>query len=239
MLNTIVAQSVRFFADEIEKLKSGGMAVDAALKKVTIDTLKKHKRIIFGGNGYSAEWEAEAARRGLPNLRTTPEALDTYYSEKNIDLFESMNVLTRQELQARSSILFEDYTKRILIEGRVLSNMALTQIAPVAFEYQKVLAESISALEAVTGKNSAKTQRESLAQLTQTLNSLIEHAKAIQSVVNQAHHQESISASAHYCQKELKPLMVLAREASDELEAIIPAKDWPLPTYHQMLFMQD
>jgi glutamine synthetase len=239
VLNTIVAQSVRFIADEIEKLKAGGMPVAEALNKVTRATLKNHARIIFNGNGYSAEWAVEAARRGLPNLRTTPAALDTLYSEKNIALFEGMKVLQREELLSRSQILFEDYVKRIAIEGKVLANIALTKVVPVAIQYQKNLADSIAALESVGGKESAVAQRKLLARVTSSLNTLLGGAEKLTAVVDQAHHQASPQASAHYMEKNLIPLMVSTREASDALEVVIAAKDWPLPTYHEMLFHQD
>jgi glutamine synthetase len=239
ILNTIVAQSVKFLADEIEALKAKGVAIDVALKQVTQAALKKHKRIIFNGNGYSDEWAVEAAKRGLPNLRSTPQALDTLYSEKNIDLFESMAVLTREELLSRSQVLFEDYTKRILIEGKVLTSIALSQVAPVAFEQQQKVARSITAMEAIHGAGTAKTQRALLGRITHALDALLDGAEKVKAVVAAAHEQPTAAASAHYCEKNLIPLMSTTREASDALETIIAAKDWPLPTYHEMLFHQD
>jgi glutamine synthetase len=243
VLNTIVAESVRYFANEIDKLKQTGVSISDAQIRVTRDVLKKHSRIIFNGNGYSAEWAEEAARRGLPNLRTTPDALDTLYSDKNINLFEGMKVFTRQELQSRSHILFEDYIKRISIEGKVLAQMMLTNIVPVAFRYQKKLSHSITAVESVMGKEnskeSTKIQRELLEKVNKNLNTLLEGANKISTVLHSAHEQSNPSASAHYLEKNLKPLMLNIREASDALETVIEAKEWPLPTYHQMLFHQD
>jgi glutamine synthetase len=239
VLNTIVAQSVRFFAEEVDKLKKAGASVEDAMKRVTQGALAKHKRIIFNGNGYSEEWAVEAKKRGLPNLKTTPQALDTLYSEKNISLFESMKVLTREELAARSQILFEDYTKRILIEGKVMASMVLTQIVPAVFKQQKDLAVSIREMETITGAGSGKVQRGLLNDLTANLNQVIEGAEKVKKVCDQAHHQESPAASAHYCEKNLIPLMVETRAAADKLETMMAAKDWPLPTYHQMLFHQD
>jgi len=239
VLNTIVAESVRFMAEEIEKLKAAGVSIADAQTQVTRDALKKHQRIIFNGNGYSAEWAAEAARRGLPNLRTTPDALDTFYSEKNVRLFEGMKVLTRAELQARSQILFEDYTKRICIEGKVLADMARTQVAPAAFKYQKKVADSIAATEAILGAGSDKTQRDLLVRINRNLSALLSGAEQVVHVVEQAHAHATPAAAAHYLEKNLKPLMETTRTASDELETVIAADKWPLPTYHQMLFHQD
>jgi glutamine synthetase len=252
VLNTIVAESVAFFADEIAALKAKGMSIADAQVQVTRDSLKKHSRIIFNGNGYSAEWAAEAARRGLPNLRTTPDALDTFYSEKNVRLFEGMKVLTRAELLSRSQILFEDYTKRISIEGKVLAEMARTRIAPAAFAYQKQLADSIAASEAVLGQTATASaaassttpsaphpQRELLTRLNRQLSALLQGAEEVARVVDQAHDHPTPAASAHFLETNLKPLMRTTRIAADELETIIPAKEWPLPTYHQMLFHQD
>lgn len=240
MLNTIVAQSVRWFADEIEAAKSRGVSVDAALKEVTQRALREHKRIIFNGNGYSKEWEEEAGRRGLPNLRSTPDALDTLYSDKNISLFESMRVLTRAELAARSTILFEDYTKRILIEGRVLVNMVQTHIAPAAFKYQQAVADSIAALERVAGGSAAVTkQREVLTRLSSALSRVLESVDAVRGVLDAAADGGSAPSAAHYCEKNLLPAMEATRVACDQIETILPADQWPFPTYHQMLFHQD
>jgi len=239
VLNTIVAESVKDFADEIEKLRKSGMSAHDAMVSVARDALKRHKRIIFNGNGYSQEWADEARRRGLPNLRSTPDALDTLYSEKNIALFEGMKVLTRQELKARSNILFEDYTKRILIEGRVVADVALTKVVPAAIDYQLRLGGALQLSEGVVGADGAAPQRKLLTELTNRLSDLMRATEGVKRVCDAAHDQGSVEASAHYLQTHLIPLMNDARQASDALESIIPADQWPLPTYHHMLFHQD
>ena len=109
VLNTIVAESLKYMGQQIKQLVDAGKTVKAALHTVTADTLRKHRRVVFNGNGYSEEWQQEAARRGLPNFKSTPSALDTYYSEKNVKLFEELKVLDRTELQARATIMYEDY----------------------------------------------------------------------------------------------------------------------------------
>ena len=109
VLNTIVAESIKHIGQQIKQLIDAGTPVASALRSVTADTLRKHRRVVFNGNGYSDDWQQEAARRGLPNFKSTPSALDTYYSDKNVKLFEELKVLDRTELQARATIMYEDY----------------------------------------------------------------------------------------------------------------------------------
>ena len=109
VLNTIVAESIKHMGQQIQQLIGAGKPVAEALRTVTADALRKHRRVVFNGNGYSDEWQQEAARRGLPNFKSTPSALDTYYSDKNVKLFEELKVLDRTELQARATIMYEDY----------------------------------------------------------------------------------------------------------------------------------
>lgn len=242
VLNTIVADSIRFIADEIEARlkKNPGTTAHDLMLAVVKETIKKHRRIIFNGNGYSAEWAEEAARRGLLNLKSTPAALDLLYSKKNIDLFSSLSVLSFDELQARSNILFEDYVKRINIEGRVMVNMVKNQILPIGFKYQKKMSDSIQSVEESTQlKTLTSAQKKHLTVVAQTIDSLIDAMNHLEAVLGQLHHHDSPQASAHYAEKDLIAAMKATRTASDKLETLLPADEWPFPTYHQMLFHQD
>ena len=240
VLNAIVADSIRHMADDIERLtkKGKGKSTQDALREVTANTLKQHKRIVFNGNGYSDEWQAEAARRGLPNFRSTPKALDTYYSEENIALFESLKVLDRTELQARQIILMEDYSKRLCIEVRVLCQLCVQSIAPVVVRYIKEVHDALSVTSTLPSANTTPTS-ELLKALTTHLNAMLGGVDELKSALHDVHSQENVSASAHYCEDQLIPRMGAVRTAADALEQIVPADQWPLPTYHQMLFHQD
>ena len=240
VLNTIVAESVREMGSELEQLITAGTSTDDALRQVTASTLKAHRRVVFNGNGYSDEWQQEAARRGLPNFKSTPKALDTYYSEKNVALFESLAVLDRTELQARTVIMTEDYIKRLCIEVKVMVQLCLQSIAPVVVEYLLAV-QGVEALGAAKGVSKVDgTGVTRLAkQLSEQLNAMLEGVEELKTKLHDVHSQESVSASAHYCEDQLIPAMDKTRAAADELEQIVPADKWPLPSYHQMLFHQD
>ena len=241
MLNTIVAESVRQMGDELEQLIKDGTSTEAALRQVTASTLKAHKRVVFNGNGYSDEWQAEAKRRGLPNFKSTPKALDAYFSDKNIRLFESLKVLDRTELQARQVIMQEDYVKRLCIEVKVMIQLCQQSIAPAAIEY--ILAvqgvEALGAAKGVSKVDGSGGVGRLAKQLAEQLNLMLDGVEQLRTKLHDVHHQPSVSASAHFCEDQLIPAMERTRAAADELEQIVPADKWPLPNYHQMLFHQD
>jgi len=237
VLNTIVAESLKQMGQRIKQLIDSGKPVPEALRTVTADTLRQHRRVVFNGNGYSEEWQQEAARRGLPNFKSTPSALDTYYSEKNVALFEELKVLDRTELQARATIMYEDYVKKLCIEVKVLIQLCQQSIAPVVVDYIKDVHESFNIATSLKLTHSA--QRRLLERLSGELDKLLDGVEQLRERLHAVHEQSGVGASAHYCEDVLIPLMNTTREAADELEQLVPADKWPLPTYHQMLFHQD
>jgi len=222
--------------EEIYKEKQRGASTAEAIRKVVQSALKKHVRVIFNGDGYCEEWPIEAKRRGLPNLKTTPEALDILSDQKNIDLFERVGVLSKAELLARQEILYEEYKKKIVIEGKTLCGMAHNHIIPAAIEYQTKCAEAINA---VNNDNSTKQQQSHLNELTKTINSALAATKHLDEVVEGIHKQPNVKAEAHYANKTIKPALDTLREPLDQLEVLLPRALWPFPVYHEMLFHQD
>jgi glutamine synthetase len=236
VLNTIVADSVKQLGEEIYKEKQRGASTDAAIKSVVSKALKKHMRVVYDGNGYSEEWPIEAKRRGLPNLRQTPEALDVLSDQKNIDLYERVGVLSKAELLARQEILYEEYQKKISIEGKCLAGMARNHILPAAIEYQSKCAEAISN---VNNDQATKNQQSHLQEITKHINTALGAVKHLDEVVDAIEKQPSPKAMAHYANKSIKPALDTVREPLDALEQLLPRSLWPFPVYHEMLFHQD
>jgi len=240
-LNTILADSVRHLANELEKELSMGKGKDAAIQHVARNTIIKHKDVIWNGNGYSKEWQEEAARRGLPNLRTTPQALRELDKPKTIKLFEDMKVLNEHELRARKSVFEEDYFKKILIEAKTLRTIAATQIIPAANRYTVGVATSLAHLK------NAKSGAHALSVLGDTIEAAysgLAHLEEILARVD-AHHGHVDEGAGNppeacaFAETRILPALDELRGSLDKLETLIDADKWPLPTYHQMLFNQD
>jgi len=234
VLNTILAESIQHLATELEKLLKSGKGKDEAIIEVARKTFVKHWDIVFNGNGYSEEWQKEAARRGLPNLRTTPQALKELDNPKTIKLFNDMKVLTVDELKARKIVFEEDYAKKLLIEAKTLRTIAATQLIPASSRYAVELATTLAHLK--ESKNGGRT----LSTLTSTIDQAYGGLHELDNVIDQAGHQHGDSASAaDYAEKQLFPALGHLREHLDKLETLVAADRWPIPTYHQMLFHSD
>ncbi|MGN1481083.1 glutamine synthetase III family protein [Porcipelethomonas sp.] len=231
IMNTIVAQVLSEFADELEKADD----FKSALKKLLVKTIKEHKRVIFNGNGYSDEWLEEAKRRGLPNLVSTVDALPHYTDEKYIKMFEKFKIYTKAEIVSRQEILLDNYSKVINIEALTMLDMAKKLIAPAALEYTKFVSDAV-----VTKKNAGidSSLEEELANkltsLTSSVYAAIDtlDAKRIAS----KDHEESVESLARYYREEVFSAMQSLRAVADELEMNVPAKYWPIPTYTDLLF---
>ncbi|MDD4294153.1 MAG: glutamine synthetase III [Candidatus Omnitrophica bacterium] len=221
VLNTIVAEAMDDICSKIEKEMAKGKKLNDALSVVLQGVVKKHKRILFDGDGYSDKWHKEAEKRGLPNLKTTPEAVNTMDRSDAVKLFAKHKVLSEAELKSRNEIYRHQYQSTVLIEAKVSVNMAKTMIVPVAIEYQGILAESINAVKGMGTQTSAKgLLRELMDEIEKTLKGIKNLEKAI---------------DAENVEKMLIGQIKL-REAVDTLEGIVPADMWPLPSYAEMLF---
>jgi len=236
-LNVAVAESLDAMATELEKMLAGrkgeaafNEAVAALLKK----TVKAHKRIIFNGNGYSDDWQKEAASRGLLNLKTTVDALPEIVKAPVVKTFEKFKVLSERELHARYEVNLENYSKTINVEAQLMVLMANRYILPAALEYQKRVADSVAAtkLAGVTSKESGK-------HLTRLVG-LVDRFRALTESLATALDHGSPSAEKHarYMRDKIVPAMGALREVGDQLELVIPHELYPLPTYREMLFVK-
>ncbi len=235
VLNTIVAESLDHIATQLEKRvgRSAGPArLESAVKGLLRELVRQHKRIVFDGDNYSAEWHAEAARRGLPILKTTADALPALAAKSAVALFEKYGVLTRRELHARVDVNLEKYNRTVGIEARALVSMLKREVLPAALRFQTELGHSVGALQAANvDARETKAQLEYVVDLTGRLHrqiEVVEHAEA--------HKADSPKTHAEHVRDRLLPAMAEARALSDALEQIIPDDLWPLPRYAEMLF---
>ena len=234
VLNTAMANSLKEFADAMEGLE--GEAFQEAAFAYVKKTLTDHQRIIFNGNGYSAEWEEEAARRGLANHKTTADALPCLVDKKSIDLFEEFNVLTEAEVRSRYEVKLEKYCKLINIEARTMRRMLRRQYLPAISAYAAKIADHIVSINAAMPALDTSTQEEHLVRIQTGLDATKNAYEALaakhREIAEIEDPQEAANAYAH----ELVPLMEAARAEVDQLEILCPTSDWPVPSYNKILF---
>jgi glutamine synthetase len=232
-LNTIVADSIEFMVERIEaemKGKKGGF--NAALEVVVKEILQKHSRIIFNGNGYSEAWHKEAAKRGLLNLRTTPDALPEIASPKTVEVFERQGVLSKRELVSREEIYTHSYVLSVNTESKLVSQIGRTTILPVALQYARQLAETAAAIKSAGGKSSSKMLSQ-VVSLTNDLESALDSLDKLR-----AHEASDTHAAARHAVTKVLPAMLVVREAADALEGLVDDALWPLPSYQELLFLR-
>ena len=228
MLNTAVADALASFCDELE----GAKDFEAALNELVGRELKAHRRILFNGNGYSHEWEEEAARRGLSNYRRTPDALVHYCDEKNIELFRRHRIYTREEMESRLEISLDEYQKALHIEASTMLEMLRRQILPAAMRFSAFLASSIQTKESIGMSAGAENALgEKVSALSDELLARIEELERLSSGF-----PSDAEEAAFYAADSVIPAMEAARRACDSLEAITDKSFWPIPTYSDILF---
>jgi glutamine synthetase len=234
-LNLAVAESLDAIATEIENAVASGEKLEDAISKRLTRLIKEHKRIVFNGNGYSQEWQDEAAKRGLLNHRNTVDALPELVKPEVLKTFDKYKVLNEREVRARYEIALEQYNKVVNIEGLSMIQMAQRYILPAALEYQRRVAESVTATKAAgVVCAEGKSLLDELCALgcdfrkkTEVLQNALDHSAT-----------ESAEAHAKHYRDKVVPAMAALREAGDKLEALIPHDVWPLPTYREMLFLR-
>ncbi len=236
VLNTIVANQLTVFKKEVDTLIDKGQGKDEAIFKVLRDYIASSKKIRFEGNGYSEEWKAEAKKRGLSNVTTTPPALDALVSKSSLALFQSTGIFTHREAEARHDILLEDYTKKIQIESRVIGDLALNHIIPTALKYQTMLVDNVEGLHAVGLKGvHSKTQIDLIKEISERITRIKTNVDAMTEARKKANIIESSRAKAiAYCDK-VKPFMDIIRDDVDHLELMVDDEEWPLPKYREMV----
>ena len=238
VLNTIVAKQLTDFKKEVDGLIAKGMKKEDAIFKVLRSYIKTSKKIRFEGDGYSKQWEDEAAKRGLSNHKTTPEALKENITDKAIALFEEMGVLNRVELMARYEIALEEYVKTVQIESRVLGDIARNHIVPTAVRYQNTLIENVKGLKEIFGESYQEVAAEQL----ELIRHISEHIKVIHSKTDamiearkRANHLPNFEEKAHsYCH-EVKPFFDEIRYHCDKLEMMVDDELWTLTKYRELM----
>lgn len=234
VLNTIVAKELKGFYDVLKDSDDFNLSV----AKLVRDTYNDHKRIVFNGNNYSEEWVKEAERRGLLNLRSTPDALDIYTAQKNIDVFKEFNVFSPSEIFSRYEILNEVYCKTIHIEALTMRDMSIRQIIPAASAYASRLAEGINAKKAAMPYLACKADSVLLEKVSGLVDMLAERTEVLASTVTNSSNYKG-SDLAHYTRECIIPAMADVRDVADKLELIVEKKYWPFPTYGDILFYVD
>lgn len=224
VLNTIVAEALDEICTELESAVAAGEDFNVSLQNVLQGIVGKHKRILFNGDNYTADWLEEAERRGLPNLKKTPESLKPITSRESIQLFGKYNVLSERELESRYEVYQDAYDTTVAIEGHCALTIARTMIAPAALAYQNDVAHTIQEVESV-GAGDASATRELLGDVCEATDKLLRSARRLEGCLEKGFSSEILE------------LMNSLREAADSLEGMLPDEYWPLPSYAEMMFM--
>lgn len=237
VLNMIVANQLTDFKNKVDKHIADGEKKDSAILIELRACVKSCKKILFEGDNYSEAWAKEAAKRGLPNIKTTPTALDAMITKKALKMFADLNIMTEVEVQARHEINLEKYIKKVEIEAHLLNELCINQILPACIRYQTDLMNNIKAsIEMGFSKNNMKTQYELLNTVSTLINDTNDGIKKMSTELEKAHKQKSSREHAiHLCDK-VKPLFLEIRSHVDALELYVEDKNWPLPKYREILF---
>jgi glutamine synthetase len=234
VLNVAVAEALDYAATELENATQAGEDLSKAVAKLVTRLVKEHKRIIFNGNGYSDEWQAEAKRRGLLNLRNTVDALPEMMKPDVVKLFEKYKVLSDRELHARYEVNFETYCKTVNVEAQLMVLMANRYILPAALTYQKQVAESVSAVSKAGGVS--RQGKKLLTTFTKVVDAFKTQTDALADLLE--HSSPTTEKHAKHMRDRVIPAMNKLRELGDEIELSMPHELWPLPTYREMLFIK-
>ena len=236
VLNTIVSESLDFVATKLEHaVKTEGKDLNKALQDLLSGMLRESKKVIFNGDNYTEEWQKEAERRGLPNLRNTVDALPVILRKDTLELFSKYKVYSERELQSRHMILSENYVKTVTIEAQLMSMMARTMILPASLRYQAEVAGAVNATKAAGVDCSPQ------ADLLKRLSGAIGELQAATASVDKAlaHHAPGDAfAHARNTRDSVLPAMATLREVGDRLEMMVADDLWPLPSYREMLFIK-
>ncbi len=238
-LNAIVAKQLRDFKAEVDSLIDGGMKKDDAIFNVLREYIKQSRNILFEGDGYSEDWEKEAAKRGLSNYKTTPAALKAKISKESFELFSELNIMNHVEVEARYEIELEEYTKKIQIEGRVLGDIARNHVIPTAIKYQNTLIENVRGLKEIFGKEFEQIGKEQLVLIREIsahiegINTKVEEMTEARKKANALKNAEEMATA--YCDL-VKPYFDVIRSHCDKLELLIDDETWTLTKYRELLF---
>ncbi|MGI6255987.1 MAG: glutamine synthetase type III, partial [Acutalibacter sp.] len=233
MLNTIAAEELRQFADELE----GSTDLEKDVRKIVQRVMKEHKRIIFNGDGYSEAWTEEAAKRGLLNLPTTVDALPRYLDQKNIELFTSHKIYTEAEMEARYETILEEYAKTLNIEALTMSEMTRQDILPSVSGYIASLAEAVASKRAVVAELPCTAETALIQKLSGLLDAAYEKVEKLDTLVSdgKAESHNALAAATYY-KDAIIPAMADLRAVVDQMEVDTAADFWPYPSYGDLMF---
>jgi glutamine synthetase len=240
VLNTIVANQLKEFKVEVDALIDKGLKKDEAIFQVLRDYITASKKIRFEGNGYSKEWEEEAAKRGLTNIKEAIPAYGAYLEDKAIEIFEKNNILTKREIEARYEVRVENWTMKIQIEARVLGDLAINHIIPTCVKYQSTLIQNVKGLKELFND---KDYKELAGERLEVIKTISEHITNIKKLVTEmvearkvANKIEDPTEKGTAYEQNVKPYLDKIRYSIDKLELIVDDEIWPLPKYRELLF---
>ena len=234
MLNTAVAESLKEYADRLE---GAGEDKNQVLHDLIRETVSKHKRIIFNGNGYDDAWIKEATQeRGLLNLRTTPDCVPCLLSEKNADLLTGHKVFSMAELRSRCEIMLENYTKTVSIEALTMIDMARKEILPAVEEYTASVAAGVAAKRTAVAQLSCSYEAGLVSKLSQLTDQIAQRTDELELAMVHLGDESDVMVQADYVRDEILPKMGSLRAAVDEAETMTAKKYWPFPSYGELLF---
>jgi glutamine synthetase len=240
VLNTIMAATLKQFKSEVDALIEKGEKKEIAIMHVIREYIVKSEKVLFEGDGYSEAWEKEAAKRGLPNVKTTPLALDAMVTKKAMSLFEDNGIYSHQELEARHEIELEKYIKKVQIESRIMAELATSQVLPAAIRYQNTLASNVKGLkEAGLAEKSYKKQQEILEKISTHIAKISDAVEKMTEARKACNNLESAREKAIGYQSKVKDAFFdEIRYQVDKLELLVDDNEWSLPKYREMLFLR-
>ena len=239
VLNSMVAESLNEFRAQVDELEAAGKDRSSAVMKVVRRFVREAQNIMFEGNGYSKEWEEEAARRGLRAVTNVPESYEVYHETQTVELFEKLGVMAPNEVEARFEILNETYVKKLQIEARILGDMCLNHVIPAAVRYQNILIENIKGMKEIFGDEYAtlcQSEIDTLRKISLYINSISSDVNALVEARKKANKVEDIAKRAKMYSYDVKDMMDKVRVSADNLEMLIDDEVWPLPKYRELLF---
>lgn len=239
VLNTIVGDQLIQFKAETDARLAKGEKKEEAMMEILRKYVRESKKILFEGNGYSEEWVAEATKRGLSNIKTTPKALHAYVSKSTLDVFTRNHILSARELEARYEIKLEDYFKKVQIESRVLGDLVINHVLPAAIEYQNELIHNVQGLQSLKlPKTTYEVQMDQIQEISAHVSAIRKQTTAMIEMRKKLNRLEDMEEKAiQYCDL-VVPFFEVIRGHADKLELLIPDSKWPLPKYRELLFMR-
>ena len=240
VLNSIVAESLNEFRNEVAALENAGEDRATAVMTVVRKFVTEAKDIMFEGNGYSLEWHAEAKRRGLRAVVNVPEAYEVYHEAQTVEMFDKLGVLAPNEVEARFEILNETYVKKLQIEARIIGDMCLNHVIPAAVRYQNILIENIKGIKDIFGDEYMQlcsSEIETLRKISTYINSVSEDVEALVEARKKANRMAEVAVRAKAYSHEVMEMMEKVRVGADNLEMLIDDEMWPLPKYRELLFV--